>query len=141
MVLSGAYATLWGHVIPHLKPGPYLQEMTYPEFCESLVRLSQLRFCSMHRLEARLHFLVTSHLLKLLEPDPPYHAISAFMSTASFAQYFESIDPVLRITFAASCKIVVRLHLDQSTVAMPATPQSTAHWCLRYMHAFHKLRK
>jgi hypothetical protein len=121
VMLSGANATLLWRVIPHFKLRPCLQEMTYPEFCESLVRLSQLRFCSMPRLEARLHSLVTCHLLQLLKPDPPYHAISAFMSTALFAQYFESIDPVLRITFAASCNIVVRSHLNHSTVAMSQT--------------------
>jgi hypothetical protein len=67
-----------------------------------LVRLAQLRFSSTSRLDLRFQTLLNQHLLPLLEPSPPSVAIAAFVAMPAFAQYLESIDPVLRLVFAAA---------------------------------------
>ena len=84
-----------------------VQELLYPEFCEALVRIAQMRFAAMPDLEARLRHLVTHHLLPLLQPTCRPHAIVAFMSGREFAQALATIDPVLRITFSAGSTLLV----------------------------------
>ena len=81
-----------------------MQELTYPQFCEALVRLAQLRFHGTPGLNSRLHLLLSQHVLPLVEPSPPLAPICAFTATAAFTQYVVSVDPVLRLVFAAICK-------------------------------------
>ena len=85
--------------------GARVQEFTYPEFCEALVRIAHRRFGDLPTLESRLRCLVTQHLLPQQQQRP--HAITTLMAGREFAQYFATVDAVMRITFTASCKLSV----------------------------------
>lgn len=110
-------------------PLPYrhLQELTYPQFCEALVRLAQHSFSAEPGLDKRLQLLVTQHLLPLLEPNAPQPPLATFMALPAFVQYFATIDPVLRLVFTAAVQHVKPHKLAQQPGASSAeTPPPTS---------------
>ena len=94
-----------------------LQELSYPDFCETLARLAQHTFSAVMRLDMRLSALITQHLQPLLEPTPPYHALASWMALPAFGQYVATIDPVLRLVFAAAARHVKPPVLLEQSVA------------------------
>ena len=103
-----------------------LQELSYPDFCETLVRLAQHTFSAVARLDMRLSALITQHLQPLLEPRPPYHALASWMALPASGQYVASIDPVLRLVFAAAARHVKAPALLNHGVASSYVSQACA---------------
>lgn len=94
-----------------------LQELTYPEFCATLVRLAQLHFFNMEGLHCRLRRLITAHLLPLLESTGNPCAVASFLATPAAVQYLQSIDAVLRLVFCiAAQQVLVRSRLARFLV-------------------------
>jgi hypothetical protein len=81
-------------------PSPCMQELTYPEFCETLVRVATIRLSSVVGLDERVRALIQTHLLPLLQQRAP-SAMQELLQSTAFAQYFQGVDPVMRIVFAA----------------------------------------
>jgi hypothetical protein len=86
-----------------------VQELTYPDFCETLVRIAASRLSSVTGLEERTRRLIEDYLLHLLQQPAP-SAMQELLDSTAFVQYFQNIDPVLRIVFSAvAIKAAVRI--------------------------------
>jgi hypothetical protein len=93
--------------------------MTYPEFCEALVRIAALRDSSLPMLEKRLNELVDRILPLLQEPDTP---LSQIANDSALVNYIQSMHVILRVAYTgAATHIPVRIvYLEFSSISPAA---------------------
>jgi hypothetical protein len=88
------------------------------------VRVAASRLSSVTGLEERTRRLIEDYLLRLLQQPAP-SAMQELLDSTAFVQYFQNVDPVMRIVFAA--------------VARKAAVSTSGHVCLMSMPAIQHL--
>ncbi|GMH38680.1 hypothetical protein BSKO_06564 [Bryopsis sp. KO-2023] len=74
-------------------------EILYTEFCESLVRIAQIRYLHLDKIEERVHALVNKDILPLLARKKSQNQEGTLQINQETQAYLASIDHVIRSLF------------------------------------------
>lgn len=75
-----------------------MQEITYPQFCEVLVRIAASRLSAVAGVEKRVRRLICDFLMPLTRA-PTQSPAKDLLQSAALAQYVQGIAPLLKFVF------------------------------------------